>query len=232
VNPAAIFYQLSVWALPVIVAVTFHEVSHGLVAKWFGDDTAYMLGRVNFNPLRHVDPFGTIVLPAILYFGGGFIFGYARPVPVNFRRLNHPKRDMVWVAAAGPAMNLLLALASGVLLHLAVLAPEFVRNWALLNLDNSIQINIMLAVFNMFPLPPLDGGRVAVGLLPMALARPLASLERYGFFILFFMIFFLPIIGRYAGLDLNVLHWVLSEPVNSLYRAMRWLTGTYDMTEI
>ena len=118
-NPAAIFYQLSVWALPVIVAVTFHEVSHGLVAKWFGDDTAYMLGRVNFNPLRHVDPFGTIVLPAILYFGGGFIFGYARPVPVNFRRLNHPKRDMVWVAAAGPAMNLLLALASGVLLHLA-----------------------------------------------------------------------------------------------------------------
>jgi Zn-dependent protease len=232
VNPAAIFYQLSVWALPVIVAVTFHEVSHGLVAKWFGDDTAYMLGRVNFNPLRHVDPFGTIVLPAILYFGGGFIFGYARPVPVNFRRLNHPKRDMVWVAAAGPAMNLLLALASGVLLHLAVLAPEFVRNWALLNLDNSIQINIMLAVFNMLPLPPLDGGRVAVGLLPMALARPLASLERYGFFILFFMIFFLPIIGRYAGLDLNVLHWLLSEPVNSLYRAMRWLTGTYDMTEI
>jgi len=232
VNPAAILFQLSVWALPVIVAVTFHEVSHGLVAKWFGDDTAYMLGRVNFNPLRHVDPFGTIVLPAILYFGGGFIFGYARPVPVNFGRLNQPKRDMVWVAAAGPCMNLLLALASGVLLHLAVLTPEFVRNWALLNLDNSIQINIMLAVFNMLPLPPLDGGRVAVGLLPMALARPLASLERYGFFILFFMIFFLPIIGRYAGIDLNVLHWLLSEPVNSLYRAMRWLTGTYDMTEI
>lgn len=231
-NPAAILFQLSVWALPVIVAVTFHEVSHGLVAKWFGDDTAYMLGRVNFNPLRHVDPFGTIVLPAILYFGGGFIFGYARPVPVNFGRLNQPKRDMVWVAAAGPCMNLLLALASGVLLHLAVLTPEFVRNWALLNLDNSIQINIMLAVFNMLPLPPLDGGRVAVGLLPMALARPLASLERYGFFILFFMIFFLPIIGRYAGIDLNVLHWLLSEPVNSLYRAMRWLTGTYDMTEI
>lgn len=231
-NPAAILYQLSVWALPVIVAVTFHEVSHGLVAKWFGDDTAFMLGRVNFNPLRHVDPFGTIVLPAILYFGGGFIFGYARPVPVNFRRLNHPKRDMVWVAAAGPGMNLLLALASGLLMHLAILTPEFVRNWALLNLDNSIQINIMLAVFNMLPLPPLDGGRVAVGLLPMALARPLASLERYGFFILFFMIFFLPIIGRYAGIDLNVLHWLLSEPVNSLYRAMRWVTGTYDMTEI
>jgi Zn-dependent protease len=232
VNPAAILYQLSVWALPVIVAVTFHEVSHGLVAKWFGDDTAYTLGRVNFNPLRHVDPFGTIVLPAILFFGGGFIFGYARPVPVNFGRLNHPKRDMVWVAAAGPAMNLLLALASGVLLHLAVLTPEFVRNWALLNLDNSIQINIMLGAFNMLPLPPLDGGRVAVGLLPMALARPLAGLERYGFFILFFMIFFLPIIGRHVGIDLNVLHWLLSEPVNALYRAVRWVTGTYDMTEI
>ncbi|HYB10954.1 MAG TPA: site-2 protease family protein [Alphaproteobacteria bacterium] len=231
-NFAAFLYGLSVWALPVIIAVTFHEVSHGLVAKWFGDDTAYMLGRVNFNPLRHVDPIGTIALPAILYFGGGFIFGYARPVPVDFRRLNHPKQDMVWVAAAGPTMNLLLAFASGFLLHLAVVTPDFVRSWALLNLDNSIQINIMLAVFNMLPLPPLDGGRVAVGLLPMALARPLASLERYGFFILFFMIFFLPIIGRHMGLDLNVLHWLLSDPVNFLYRAMRWLTGTYDMTEI
>lgn len=231
-NPAAILYELSVWALPVIVAVTFHEVSHGLVAKWFGDDTAYMLGRVNFNPLRHIDPFGTIILPAILFFGGGFIFGYAKPVPVNFRRLDHPKRDMVWVAAAGPGMNMLLAMASGLLLNLAALMPEFVREWALLNLDNSIQINIMLAVFNMLPLPPLDGGRVAVGLLPMPLARSLASLERFGILIVFSVIFLLPMIGRHIGVDLNVLHWLLSQPVNSLYRAIRWLAGTYDMTEI
>jgi len=232
VNPATILYELSVWALPVIVAVTFHEVSHGLVARWFGDDTAYMLGRVNFNPLRHIDPFGTILLPAILYFGGGFIFGYAKPVPVDFRRLDHPKRDMVWVAAAGPGMNVMLAVASGLFLHVAVLMPEFVREWALLNLDNSIQINVMLAVFNMLPLPPLDGGRVAVGLLPMPLAKPLASLERYGIPIVFFMIFLLPMIGRRIGVDLNVLHWILSEPVNSLYRAIRWVAGTYDMTEI
>ena len=231
-NPAVILYEISVWALPVIVAVTFHEVSHGLVANWFGDDTAYRQGRVNFNPLRHVDPFGTIVLPLILFFAGGFIFGYAKPVPVNFGRLDNPKRDMVWVAAAGPGMNMLLALASGLLLHLAVLSPDFIRNWALLNLDNSIQINVMLGIFNMFPLPPLDGGRVAVGLLPTPLARPLAGLERYGILILLSLIFLLPAIGRYLNVDLNVLGWVLSEPVSSLYRGIRWLTGTYGMTAI
>ena len=231
-NPAVILYEISVWALPVIVAVTFHEVSHGLVANWFGDDTAYRQGRVNFNPLRHVDPFGTIVLPLILFFAGGFIFGYAKPVPVNFGRLDNPKRDMVWVAAAGPGMNMLLALASGLLLHLAVLSPDFIRNWALLNLDNSIQINVMLGIFNMFPLPPLDGGRVAVGLLPTPLARPLAGLERYGILILLSLIFLLPAIGRYLNVDLNVLGWVLSEPVSSLYRDIRWLTGTYGMTAI
>lgn len=229
VNPASILYEISVWALPVIVAVTFHEVAHGLVAHWRGDDTAYMLGRVNFNPLRHVDPFGTIILPAILFFAGGFIFGYAKPVPVNFGRLNNPKRDMVWVAAAGPGMNILLALASGLLLHVAVVLPGFVRNWALLNLDISIQINVMLAIFNMLPLPPLDGGRVAVGLLPLSLARPFARLERYGILILITLIFFLPIIGRHLGMDLNVISWLLSEPVNSIYRGILRLTGSYDI---
>jgi Zn-dependent protease len=232
VNLAPLLFGISVWALPIIIAVTFHEVSHGLVAKWFGDDTADRLGRVNFNPLRHIDPFGTIVMPLVLYLAGGFIFGYAKPVPVNFGRLNNPKRDMIWVAAAGPGMNVLLALASGLLLHVAILMPEFVRNWALLNLDNSIQINIMLAVFNMLPLPPLDGGRVLVGLLPMSLARPFSRIERYGILILITLIFLLPLIGRHIGMNLNVLSWLLSEPVNSLYRALRWVTGTYDMTAI
>lgn len=226
---ARFLFGLSVWALPVIVAVTFHEVSHGLVAKWFGDTTAYMLGRVNFNPLRHVDPFGTIILPAILYFGGGFIFGYAKPVPVNFSRLNHPKRDMIWVAAAGPGMNILLAIVSGLLVHVALITPEFVRAWALLNLDNSIQINVMLAVFNMLPLPPLDGGRVAVGLLPLSMARPFARIERYGILILFALIFFLPVIGRHLGTDINVLSWLLSRPVNTIYVWILRLTGTYDI---
>lgn len=229
VNAASILYAISVWALPVIVAVTFHEVAHGLVAHWRGDDTAYMLGRVNFNPLRHVDLFGTIILPAILFFAGGFIFGYAKPVPVNFGRLNNPKRDMIWVAAAGPGMNILLALASGLLLHLANILPEFVRIWALLNLDISIQINIMLAVFNMLPLPPLDGGRVAVGLLPLSLARPFARLERYGILILITLIFFLPALGRYFGTNINVVSWLLSEPVNTIYRDILRITGSYDI---
>ncbi|HUC63144.1 MAG TPA: site-2 protease family protein [Alphaproteobacteria bacterium] len=231
-NFGPIIYELSVWALPVIVAVTFHEVAHGLVAHWFGDDTAWMLGRVNFNPLRHIDPFGTIVMPAILWFAGGFIFGYAKPVPVNFGQLRKPKRDMIWVAAAGPGMNMLLAFVSGLLLNVAVFAPVYFRNWLLLNLDDSIQINIMLAVFNMLPLPPLDGGRVLVGLLPLKLARPFSRIERYGILILLALIFLLPMLGRNLGIDLNVVSWALSDPVNWLYRAMRWVTGTYSMTEI
>ena len=222
---SVILYQISIWLLPILVAVTFHEVSHGLVAKWFGDDTAYVMGRVNFNPLRHVDPFGTIILPGILLLAGGFLFGYAKPVPVNFARLNNPKRDMIWVAAAGPVMNILLAILSGLLFHIVAPLPDLVQEWAGRNLANSIQINIMLAVFNMLPLPPLDGGRVLVGLLPVALARPVARLEHWGFLILIAALFILPMLGRRLGMDLNVVAWLISWPYEQLVDWVLRLTG-------
>ncbi len=221
-DAAGILHGISIWALPVIIAVTFHEVSHGLVANWFGDDTAYRLGRVNFNPLRHVDPFGTIILPLMLVLvGAPFLFGYAKPVPVNFARLRNPKRDMIWVAAAGPVMNILLAILTGLLFHIAPILPGSVQDWADYNLANSIKINIMLAVFNMIPLPPLDGGRVLVGLLPAPLARPVARLERWGFLILIAALFILPMLGP----RLNVVAWLVGWPYDQLLEWVLQITG-------
>src|SRR6266404_7213008 len=172
------------WVLPVIFAVTFHEAAHGFVAYRFGDDTAARAGRMTLNPLSHVDPFGTVLLPAVLLVTSGFLFGYAKPVPVDFGRLNHPRRDMIWVALAGPATNVLLAIASALLFYGVEFTPQSFEDWFARNLVNSLQINAVLCVFNMLPLPPLDGGRVAVGLLPRFLAYPLARLERYGMLIL------------------------------------------------
>jgi Zn-dependent protease len=226
-NPAEIFFLISIWALPAIFAITLHEAAHGYVAWKLGDDTAYRLGRVSFNPLRHIDPMGTIVLPVtLLLMGARFMFGWAKPVPVNFARLNHPRRDMVLVAAAGPGTNLLLALVSGLLMHVAVLFPETYGDWALRNLENSIVINVVLAVFNMLPLPPLDGGRVAVGLLPRGLARPLARLERFGFLIIIGLIFILPLLGHRIGVNLDIFSWLIGGPAEFLYRAIKVLTGT------
>ncbi len=172
--------DIAVWALPLLVAVVLHEVAHGYVAFRLGDPTAQQLGRLSLNPLPHIDPFGTVLLPAMLILSGSpFVFGYARPVPVDFRRLRDPKRDMVLVAAAGPAVNVLLAALSATALKLVVGAsaePGLLAT-ALLY---SVFINITLAVFNMLPIPPLDGGRVAVGLLPRALALPMARLEPVG----------------------------------------------------
>ena len=171
-------YTASTWVIPVIIAITLHEAAHGFVAHQCGDDTAWRLGRVTFNPLKHVDLFGTIILPAVLLLTRApFLFGYAKPVPVNFRALRNPRRDMVWVAAAGPATNLLLALAAGFMAHLVIFLPASADHWYLQNLRNAIDINVVLALFNMIPLPPLDGGRVAVGLLPNVFALPLARLE-------------------------------------------------------
>ncbi|MDP1909745.1 MAG: site-2 protease family protein, partial [Hyphomicrobium sp.] len=178
-------YTISTWILPAILAITLHEAAHGLVAYRCGDRTAWQLGRVTLNPLKHIDPFGTIVLPGLLLLlRVPFIFGYAKPVPVNFGALGNPRRDMIWVAAAGPATNILLAVAAGLLAHLVVFLPAAAGQWSLLNLENAIMINVVLAVFNMIPLPPLDGGRVAVGLLPDVLAAPLARLEPFGMAIL------------------------------------------------
>jgi Zn-dependent protease len=225
-NIGPILLTASTWILPALIAITFHEASHGYVALRFGDETALRAGRVTFNPLRHVDPFGTILLPLLLLMvRSPFLFGYAKPVPVNFGRLRNPRRDMVWVAAAGPGINLVLALASALLIHIVPFLPTVAQAWALQNLINSIGLNVILAVFNMLPLPPLDGGRVAVGLLPDVLAYPLARLERWGMFIIIGGLFILPFIGRHMGLDLNIFSWLLGGPVNYLIQLIASIAG-------
>jgi Zn-dependent protease len=241
------FYEASTWVLPVVFAVTFHEAAHGFVAYRFGDDTAWRAGRVTFNPLKHIDRFGTIVLPALLILlRSPFLFGYAKPVPVNFRQLDRPRRDMVWVALAGPGTNILLAIVSTVLFSSVrflpggghpflsslplffdnmTLVPPSPAEWVAMNLVHSLLINAVLCVFNMLPLPPLDGGRVAVGLLPDALAFPLARIERYGMLILLLFLFVIPYVGQQIGHNLNILGWLIGTPTDALIRFVLAITG-------
>src|SRR5882757_593009 len=175
---AATIFIASTWVVPVILAITLHEAAHGFVAYRCGDETASRLGRVSLNPFRHIDPFGTILLPGLLLLSHSpFLFGYAKPVPVNFRALRNPRSGMVLVAAAGPAMNIGLAIIAALSFHLVIYLPVIAAQWTALNLKNAIVVNAVLAVFNLFPLPPLDGGRIAVGLLPNVLANPPAKLE-------------------------------------------------------
>lgn len=182
---------LAISVLPVIFAITLHEAAHGYVARYFGDNTAWQMGRVSLNPIRHIDPVGTILVPLLSYALGGILFGWAKPVPVNFGRLRHPKKDMLWVAAAGPAVNLLMALGWALLLKLMALAPDFDYRAALVGMARvGISINGSLMILNLLPMPPLDGGRIMVSLLPMKVALKFAQLERYGLFILLGLLYF------------------------------------------
>src|SRR5437764_8187651 len=219
-------YDVSVWVLPLLIAIPFHEAAHAFVAYRLGDNTAWQLGRVSFNPLKHIDPFGTVILPGVLLLSHSpFLFGYAKPVPVNFRNLNHPRLDMVWVALAGPATNIILALAAAFAFHALPLVPANAAQWIADNLKNAFLINIVLAVFNMLPIPPLDGGRVAVGLLPRMLAYPLSRLEPYGMLILIGILILLPLAGRQFGLNLDVISAILRTSTGHVLRLILLLTG-------
>src|SRR5215475_6718702 len=188
-----VIYLASIWVIPLVIAITFHEAAHGFVARFLGDETAWRLGRVSLNPLRHIDPTGTILLPGLLLLlGSPFLFGYAKPVPVNFRALRNPRSGMVWVAVAGPAMNIARAI---------------------------------LAVLNLFPIPPLDGGRIAVGVLPNVFANPLARLEPYGMLILIGLLFILPMLGAQLEVDLNIVSRVIASSTDAIIGAILRLTG-------
>ncbi|WP_395669582.1 site-2 protease family protein [Rhodoferax sp.] len=183
-NIAQLIQTVAIYALPVLFAITVHEAAHGYAARYFGDNTAWKLGRITLNPINHIDPIGTLLMPLVLYFAtsGAFLFGYAKPVPVRFGNLRNPKRDMIWVALAGPGANLVQAL--GWLVALKLLRASGVDEAFFLKMCQAgVLTNIVMFVFNLFPLPPLDGGRILVGLLPMRQALGLSRIEPYGFFI-------------------------------------------------
>lgn len=183
-NLAHLIQTIAVYALPVLFAITVHEAAHGYAARHFGDDTAYVLGRVTLNPLKHIDVMGTILIPLLLYFAtaGAFLFGYAKPVPVRFGKLRHPKRDMIWVALAGPGVNFLQAYAWAIVLFVLT-AVDITEPFLLKMAQGGVLVNLVMFVFNLFPLPPLDGGRILVGLLPHRQAELVSRVEPWGFFI-------------------------------------------------
>ena len=189
---ANLIQTVTLYAIPVLLSITVHEAAHGYAARYFGDNTAYALGRVTLNPFKHIDPVGTILMPLLLYVAtsGAFLFGYAKPVPVDFSRLRNPKSDMLWVALAGPAANLFMAFCWALMLKLAWLMPGNDFTLPLSEMSKiGIMVNCVLMVLNLFPLPPLDGGRIAVSLLPHNLAWRFAQLERWGFPILLLLLF-------------------------------------------
>ncbi|PTR09928.1 Zn-dependent protease [Nitrosospira sp. Nsp5] len=207
----SVIQNIAIYALPVIFAITLHEAAHGYVAKHFGDLTAYAQGRVSLNPIRHIDPVGTILLPLLTLLLGGILFGWAKPVPVNFSALRHPKQDMLWVALAGPGANLFMALLWAFVIKLGISLPEsdLARPMILMG-EAGIKINVILMVLNLLPLPPLDGGRIAVSLLPHNMAYGFSKIEPYGFMILLLLLItgvLGAIIGPFISITIQLVVW-------------------------
>ncbi|WP_412776322.1 site-2 protease family protein [Thalassospira lucentensis] len=216
-NAIEFIISASTWVVPVLFAVTLHEAAHGFAAKLFGDDTAQRLGRLSLNPIRHIDPVGTVLIPALLLITAApFLFGYAKPVPVAFHRLHPQRLGVIGVAVAGPLTNVLLAIVSILLL---VWLPSFspaVNDWLGTMLNQSIWLNCILAVFNMLPIPPLDGGRVLTAISPLPVARVLARMEKTGMIILIGLVFLLPYVTSKLGIYLPIFQWLVIEPANAL----------------
>ena len=220
-NATNLIQTVLIYALPVLFAITIHEAAHGYVARWFGDNTAYAAGRVTLNPFKHIDPMGTILMPLLLYFAtaGHFLFGYAKPVPVNFGQLRKPKQQMVWVALAGPASNFIQAIIWGVLY--TVLAGSGVTEVFWLEMCKAgVLTNLVMWAFNLFPLPPLDGGRVLVGLLPRRMAWSFSRIEPWGFFIVMALVIAGVVSDWWLRPLMAVGYWVLSmllSPIAALF---------------
>ena len=195
-NFEALIQNIALGIIPVLFAITLHEAAHGYAARHFGDMTAYAAGRISLNPLRHIDPVGTILLPLLTLFVGGILFGWAKPVPVNFSALRNPKKDMLWVALAGPAANLVMALFWGAMMRVALMFPASYFAEPLIGMaEFGVTINAILMVLNLLPLPPLDGGRIAISLLPHRQAYQLAKVEPYGIVILI-LLAVVPVAGQ------------------------------------
>jgi len=213
-NIDALIQTIALAAIPVLFAITLHEAAHGYAARHFGDLTAYAQGRISLNPFRHIDPIGTVLLPLLTLFVGGILFGWAKPVPVNFAALRRPKQDMLWVALAGPAANLFMALFWGLMMQLAIMNPTNYFAEPLIGMaDIGVTINAILLVLNLLPLPPLDGGRIAVSLLPHRQAYKLSKIEPYGMVILI-LLAVVPVGGR------PILSWILMPLVGAVVRTI------------
>lgn len=219
-------YMASTWVIPALLAIPLHEVAHGYVAYLQGDPTAKAAGRLTLNPIRHIDPFGTIVLPLVLALLTPFVFGWAKPVPVNPRYFQNPRKQMIWVALAGPGINFLLALIAALALHVIGHLPAHPASvWLWQSMIHLIILNLILAVFNLIPLPPLDGSRVAMGILPLPWARKMAALESKGMLIVIGLLFVLPWIGQEIGVNLDILGWLVAKPVTLLGQALLNVVG-------